>query len=287
MKQPLKGILIVAVVLAVVAAGAYWQLTHNKNAVPVEVVSTSPPPGTPTSTIATSSGIIRVSEPVPYQEIGLPLVIRGEANTFESSFSWRVRDEDGTILVEGHGMSNAPDVGQFGSFEVSTNYPQPNGTRGTVQVFDYSAKDGSEIGTVSIPVVFKQVDSLTVQAYFSSRTKDPKVLHCGTTYPFDRRIAKTSATARAALEELLRGPMKAEASTGAFTNINEGVKLLSINITAGTAYADFDATLTQGVAGSCRVQAIRSQIENTLKQFPTVQHVIISVNGKTEGVLEP
>jgi len=41
------------------------------------------------------------------------------------------------------------------------------------------------------------------------------------------------------------------------------------------------------VAGSCRVGAIRAQIEETLKQFPTVQNVIISVNGNTENILEP
>ncbi|MFP3868831.1 MAG: GerMN domain-containing protein [Desulfobacteraceae bacterium] len=53
------------------------------------------------------------------------------------------------------------------------------------------------------------------------------------------------------------------------------------------ARADFDQTLEYRVAGSCRVQAIRAQIEHTLRQFPTVTEVVISINGKTEEILEP
>ena len=45
--------------------------------------------------------------------------------------------------------------------------------------------------------------------------------------------------------------------------------------------------LTEGVGGTCLVERIRSQIRNTLQQFPTVKSVVISVDGKTEGVLEP
>ena len=42
-----------------------------------------------------------------------------------------------------------------------------------------------------------------------------------------------------------------------------------------------------GVAGSCRVLAIRAQIESTLKQFPSIKKVVISVNGRTGEVLQP
>jgi spore germination protein GerM len=53
------------------------------------------------------------------------------------------------------------------------------------------------------------------------------------------------------------------------------------------ARVDFDEQLNYQVGGSCRVMAIRAQIEQTLKQFSTVDSVIISVNGQTEGILEP
>jgi len=45
--------------------------------------------------------------------------------------------------------------------------------------------------------------------------------------------------------------------------------------------------LEEAVGGSCRVTAIRSQIEQTLKQFSTVQSVIISIDNRTEDILQP
>ena len=49
----------------------------------------------------------------------------------------------------------------------------------------------------------------------------------------------------------------------------------------------FNAKIEEGVGGACKVTAIRSQITETLKQFFAVTQVIISVNGKTEGILQP
>jgi len=35
------------------------------------------------------------------------------------------------------------------------------------------------------------------------------------------------------------------------------------------------------------VTAIRAQITETLKQFPTVENVVISIDGRTEDILQP
>jgi len=60
-----------------------------------------------------------------------------------------------------------------------------------------------------------------------------------------------------------------------------------LTIENGVAKADFDPQLQFQVGGSCRVQAIRAEITQTLKQFPTVNEVFISVNGETELILQP
>ena len=52
-------------------------------------------------------------------------------------------------------------------------------------------------------------------------------------------------------------------------------------------YVDFSKELGIGVAGSCRVEAIRSQITETLKQFKNVENVIISIEKETENILQP
>jgi len=90
-----------------------------------------------------------------------------------------------------------------------------------------------------------------------------------------------------AIEQLLLGPTDSEMLAGFYTNINPGVKLQSISIKNGIAMVDFDETLEKAVGGSCRVAFIREQITKTLKQFSTVKDVVISINGRTEDILQP
>jgi hypothetical protein len=188
MKQPLKGIVIVAIILAAVAAGAYWQLTHNKSApqagitnfeecvaagnaiiktLPArceadgktftEAIATSTLPEVATSSVATSSANIRVTGPAPWELIGNPVTITGEAREFENVFNWRIRDGHGMVLAEGNAMTDAQDVGLFGKFSITTTYSESETIVGKIEVFAYSARDGSEIDMVSIPVNFHEV----------------------------------------------------------------------------------------------------------------------------------
>ncbi len=127
---------------------------------------------------------------------------------------------------------------------------------------------------------------VNLKAYFSNSNLDPKIT-CKEVFPVARTVAKTAGVARAALEEMLKGPTSQEQAGGFASMINLGVKINSLTIDKGVAKVDFDGTIQQGVGGSCRVSMMRLQIEQTLKQFPTVQSVIISVDGKTEDVLQP
>ncbi len=132
------------------------------------------------------------------------------------------------------------------------------------------------------------VEFLTIKVFFGNNKKDPQVLYCEKVYPAERRIPKTKAIARAALEELLKGPTITEQNQGFFTSIKPGVKIQGLTIENGTAKVDFDEKLEFQVGGSCRVTTIRAQIIETLKQFSTVNNVIISINGRTgENILQP
>jgi spore germination protein GerM len=105
--------------------------------------------------------------------------------------------------------------------------------------------------------------------------------------PVDRTVPHTPAVGRAAIEELLKGPTPAEKAMGLDSAIPEGASLRSLNIANGVAYADFDEALQFQVGGSLRVMAIRRSITLTLLQFPTVQRVVISIDGRTEDILQP
>ena len=103
----------------------------------------------------------------------------------------------------------------------------------------------------------------------------------------DREILKTPAVGLAALRELIAGPTSAEKRMGYGTVINPGVVVQKLTIESGVASVDFNEELERQVGGSCRVSAIRAQIEETLKQFSTVKEVIISINGRTQDILQP
>lgn len=141
--------------------------------------------------------------------------------------------------------------------------------------------------SVSWNIKFAPVgEVMNLKAFFSNSNLDPKIT-CERVFPVDRTVAKTAGVSRAALEEMLKGPTSQEQAGGFASMINPGVKINSLTIDKGLAKVDFDQTIQQGVGGSCRVSMMRLQIEQTLKQFPTVKNVVISVEGKTEDVLQP
>jgi len=235
-----------------------------------------------------SGANIQVTLPDKNDAIGLPLTIKGYARVFENQFAYRVKDQDGTVLTEGFAMSDAADSGVFGAFTIVANYPAPKGTKGTVEVFEYSAKDGSEVNKVSVPVSFAAVSSQNVAVYFTNEKKSGSSTDCALVYPVTRRVAKTEAIGRAALDELLRGVDVTEEKEGFTSSLNRGSVIKMLDIKNGTATVRFNDVFQAGVAGSCRVTAIRSQIESTLKQFPTVKRVVIEVEGMpTDEVLQP
>jgi hypothetical protein len=237
-------------------------------------------------TVAT--GNIIIAAPQAGQKVSLPITLRGEARVFENQFQYRVRNgSSGTILFEHSAYANSPDTGQYGPFQISiSSLPEEAEKNLILEAFDYSAKDGAEIDTVRVPVVFDPANTMTVKAYFLSRNA-PAGQECTTTYPVVRRIKKTQATARAALEEVLKGPMMIEKERGLLTNINEGVTIQKLTIEHGMANVDLSEQLGEHVGGSCRVSSIRRQITDTLKQFPTVSDVTISINGRTDDILQP
>lgn len=135
----------------------------------------------------------------------------------------------------------------------------------------------------------------TIKVFFLNSIKDPGVLYCDRIYPVNRTISRLSDNPEGslgeyiylALLELLKGPTENDKIEGYFSSINEGVGIRKIIVEDGIARVDFTSRFTEGVAGSCRVQAVRSQIENTLKQFSEIKNVVILVDGNSEEILQP
>lgn len=229
---------------------------------------------------ASASKNVVVSSLIDHQVIGNPFIILGRARAFESVVNWRVSDAHGNVLGQGSVMTNAQDMGLYGSFRVRAFFAAiPETDTGMAQVFTMSPKDGSEQDMVSIPVTFSK-DRSVVKVYFSNVLKDPNVEHCDVVYPVTRRIVKTQNVAEAALLELLKGPTAQEQTGGSRTTIVPGTVLRSVNLDNHVATPDFSNELAYGLGGSCRVQALVSQINQTLKQFSEIETVNIFIEGQ-------
>lgn len=236
-------------------------------------------PPVKTGEIASKSGNVVVTSLVPQQELANPFVILGRALAFESSISWRVKDNRGNVIAKGNETTDAPDVGKLGSFRVRAFYDRmPQSANGVMEVFTISPRDGAETDMVRIPVTLV-TEVIPLKMAFLDIKADPQLKQCDRPAMYTRRIPKTVNTAEAALRELLDGPTAAEEDDGARTSIIPGTELRSIVIEGDRATANFSRQFVLGIAGSCNVQALRAQVEETLKQFEGVKNITLLVEG--------
>lgn len=95
-----------------------------------------------------------------------------------------------------------------------------------------------------------------------------------------RRMVDGREPARAALQALLRGPSAAEQRQGYLSLSVEEFNIGLLSIRNGTARVNFVASRRwPGWPGDMSPGRFREAVTRTLKQFPTVRRVVISVNG--------
>jgi len=74
-------------------------------------------------------------------------------NTFENNVRIRIVGADGRTLADTFTTGHGP-MGQWGRFDTIVPIARGSNPSGKVIVFESSAKDGSEINVVEIPVRF-------------------------------------------------------------------------------------------------------------------------------------
>lgn len=244
-----------------------------------------------TSTISEKNDLIRVEKPASGEEVKNPLEISGMARGqwfFEASFLIRLVNTEGKTLgtavamAEGEWMTE-----KFVPFKAVLSFDPIDATEGRL-IFEKANPSGlpEHDDSFEMSVRFSQEKTMTVRAFFGHEKSNEK-MDCGAVYPLERTVARKKAIERAAIEQLLAGITDEEKTRGYFTSINPGVELEALSIQHGVAFIYFDEKLEEAVGGSCRVTSIRAQIEETLKQFPTVDKVIISIDGRSEDILQP
>jgi spore germination protein GerM len=121
-----------------------------------------------------------------------------------------------------------------------------------------------------------QQQTMKIKLYFPNSKFDKP--DCSVpVHPITRTIAKTNAVAKAALEQLFTGPTSDEKARGFYSDFSEDTKslLISVNIRNRNAYVNLrDLTGTTSIGNfttSCGGSNFFGQVENTLKQFSTIE----------------
>jgi hypothetical protein len=112
-----------------------------------------------TPTVSESEANIMVSLPKSNQTVVTEggFILKGRARVFENVLQYRLVTDTGVIVTQGTLNANSPDVGQYGDFEknITTKIKDTDyNAKGAMEVFSYSAKDGSEINKVVVPILF-------------------------------------------------------------------------------------------------------------------------------------
>ena len=95
---------------------------------------------------------ILVESPLAFEDVTSPLRVTGTANTFEATFSYELTDTDGLIVDENF-VTATSGTGTRGTFDFTTEpFTVPFDGVGALIVFEHSAKDGSRINLVEVPL---------------------------------------------------------------------------------------------------------------------------------------
>lgn len=96
-------------------------------------------------------GPIVLEEPYAVQEVGRAFRLKGIANVYEATVSWRLTGEDGEVFKEGFTTATCGS-GCWGTFEDRITLERVPSTRIVLQVFQESAEDGSPMDLVEVPL---------------------------------------------------------------------------------------------------------------------------------------
>lgn len=98
---------------------------------------------------------ILVESPLSFEEVTSPVRAAGTANTFEANFQYELTDTDGRIIAEDF-VTATSGTETRGTFEFTVPFEVDFDGVGELIVFESSAKDGSRINLVEIPLRMKR-----------------------------------------------------------------------------------------------------------------------------------
>lgn len=130
----------------------------------------------------------------------------------------------------------------------------------------------------------------TLRVYFNNAQRAATESDCAIVFERPRQVPRTEGVAAAALRQLFAGPDEAERASGyrsPFSAATAGL-LKRVFIEHGSAYVDLNDLRAElaGATSSCGAAEFQTQVERTLRQFPTVRRVILAIDGEPRRFYE-
>lgn len=233
-------------------------------------------------------GNIIVFSPEQNGLVNNTFVVSGVARVPDGELIWKITNPAGETITEGTAEAPSPNSSMFGYFSFPVSLPETyDQTFVDLSVSSKPQKDSSHPDTMLLTLTRSGEKARAVVVYFPNNMLNPQAIDCSVVFPVYREIPDVPGMARFALEKLFAGPSEEERKYGFATSIPSGVTINSLSLVNGTLQADFSNELEAGVAGSCYVLSLRSQVTKTLEQFPSVTHAQLSIEGRTEDILQP
>lgn len=286
MHTPLTKTIICCVTLAVLttACTPFWsnQTTNQSRSNDKDgLVNDAVQPGE----VAIIDSNIIVLQPVSNTAITSPLAVSGRAKVNSNQVVIRLKDNFGTVVATSTAPIN-PAENEWGGFSGSLSFTRQQTALGVLEVFSLNPQTSQEENLISVPITFKNFTKPRVKVFFNNTEGDPGLAQCDKVYPIERETDGSVPLLIVALGELLTGPSAKDISDGFISQIpKEGVKIQQLNVDKNVLNIDFNSAIQQGVTTTCAFIAIRAQITQTAKQFSGFKDVVITINGKADGVL--
>ena len=273
-----KNIFLTLCAIAVFVLYGAYEFGFLKSKIPETANSNTNPSGS----VAVIDSNIIVSKPTSASSVTSPVEISGQVKT-NTVFDLQIVDGFSQIIASST-LNIIGEGSDWTTYSRELSFAAPMTAQGFLKIVP---ADGSNV--ITIPVNFSDYQPRPlVNVFFSNIKEDPEVLNCDIVYPLQRRLLSPEVTIAAVMQVLFLGLSDEEVAAGYINNLPENnVNLLESSVSDGVATVNFDEGLERGIAGSCRVMAIRAQITETLKQFENIDEVIIAVNGRVDEALQP
>jgi len=137
---------------------------------------------------------------------------------------------------------------------------------------------------VNTPVVTPPIKvEFTYTLFFNNNRKDPNMIDCTLVYPVTRKT-NIMPTSEFIMNELIKGPTDAEKKEGYVTAIPKECQVNFVSISNGKVIVDFKPF---HIAGSCATGAFTAEVKQTALRLPFAKEVQITIQGKSEEILQP